>query len=539
MAQREVMRRERILGVWPLPPLERRIWEFDQTVNDRGIPIDREFATKAYELANREKKEMIAINNVKTGLENSNSNTQMLAWARLQGYDGMDPEIEEGHEDYPKYSLEKDIVKSQLKNNTNLTPLCREVLELRKQTSSTTYKKVSTLLRQVCPDDRLRGQFIYMGSSRCGRWSGTGLQFHNMARPTEIFEDEENIDRARDMIYEMDYEEIKRVFGSVLLTVKSNIRTTFVTRPGRRFNVSDLNAIETRVGAWVAGCQSLLEGFRSIKDFDPYMYFASQMTQIPYEVLMADKKSKDPAVKAKAKHHRQIAKPGVLGCIYRMGASTLQEYAEAMGVIMSLEQAEEVVKIFRNAYREIVAMWFTLEEAIADVLGGERVTREVGPNGCIKISKFVFDCGGNFRTILKIQLPSGRFLHYVDASIESTKMPWKDRNTGADVYKDTLCYAAQDQKTKQWTIVTSHGGKVFENIVQGMARDVLAEKLLKFEEEELPVVLHVHDEGGSETEDSPIAPGLNEMDRIMAESVLWAPGLPLAADGFQSAYYHK
>jgi DNA polymerase len=366
-----------------------------------------------------------------------------------------------------------------------------------------------------------------------------------MARPNEIFEDEENVDKARALIYAGDYDKIKELFESVLLVVKYNIRTAFVTQPGYRFNVSDLNAIETRVGAWMAGCESLLYGFRNIPDFDPYMDFAMKMTQIPYEVLMRDKKSKDPAIKARAKRHRQIAKPGVLGCIYRMGAVTLQEYAEGMGVVMTLEQAEEVVKIFREAYKEIVHMWFEIEKAIADVLaeGAVRVKRQIGPNGCIKFDKFVFTCTGSDgetypRTILRIQLPSGRYLHYMDASIQETKMPWKDKN-GNDVYKPTLVYATQDQKTKQWTQVTSHGGKVFENIDQGIARDVLAEKLLMFEEADLPVVLHVHDEGGSETENSDLAPGLATMNWIMAQPIDWAPGLPLGSDGFEGTYYHK
>lgn len=534
IAEREVMRREKLLGVMPLPILEKKIWLFDQQVNDRGLPVDMNFVENSLELASKEKDEKIKLNNFKTGLKNSNSRNQLIGWARKQGYDGRDPDDEK------KFSLEKEVVDSQLKNNKNLTPLCREVLEIRKSASSTSYQKMAAIKRQICEDGRLRNQFIYMGSSRCGRWSGNAVQLHNMARPNEIFEDEENIDKARALIYAKDYQAIKDLFQSVLLTVKYNIRTAFVTKPGNRFSVSDLNAIETRVGAWVAGCEPLLDGFRNIKDFDPYMDFASKMTQILYEVLMRDKKSKDPAVKARAKRYRQIAKPGVLGCIYRMSAPTLQEYAEGMGVEMTLEEAEQVVKIFRESYKEIIHMWFEIEGAVADVLaeGTVRVKREIGPNGCIKISKFVFNCNENPRTLLKIQLPSGRFLHYLDARIEDTLMPWKSQN-GEDVYKPALVYATQDQKTKQWATTTSHGGKVFENIVQGIARDVLAVKLLQFEDTGLPVVLHVHDEGGAETEDSPFAPGLLEMNHIMSQPIDWAPGLPLASDGFEGGYYRK
>jgi DNA polymerase len=123
IAEREVLRREKLLGVWPLPTTERKVWELDQRINDRGIPVDVNFVRRAYELANREKQEMIQLNNTKTGLSNSNSNTQLTNWAVEQGYKGLNPEDEK------KYSLDKDVVKAELKNNASITPLCREVLE--------------------------------------------------------------------------------------------------------------------------------------------------------------------------------------------------------------------------------------------------------------------------------------------------------------------------------------------------------------------------------------------------------------------------
>jgi DNA polymerase len=527
VAEREVLRREKLLGAWPMTLKEREIWLLDQKINDRGIPVDRDFVIKALELATREKREKIAENDKLTGLENSNSSEQMLDWVTDRGYRGLNKK--------GKSSLDKDAVAEQLKNNTDLDPLCRQVLMNRQSASSTSYRKMAAILRQINPDDRLRGQFIYMGSSRCGRWSGNAVQLHNMAKPNEVFEDEENIDKARALIYAMEYQKIKDLFQSVLLTVKYNIRTAFVTK--KRFNVSDLNAIETRVGAYVAGCQALLDVFD--RNLDPYLDYAMKMTQIPYESLARDIKSKDPVIKAKAKKYRQIAKPVVLGCIYRMGAAALQRYAEGYGVVMTLEEAEKVVKIFRESYKEIPQAWKTIEDGYMKVMKGPKgTTFEFGPNGCIKFDKFIFGSNDDVRTIFRIKLPSGRYLHYFDASIENTKMPWKDRD-GNDVYRETLCYATQDQETKQWIFITTHGGKVFENIVQGIARDVLAEKLLMFEAAEMPVVLHVHDEGATETGDGDLDPGLPTMSWIMAQPVSWAPGLALGSDGFEGQYYHK
>lgn len=316
----------------------------------------------------------------------------------------------------------------------------------------------------------------------------------------------------------------------------------------KRFNIADLSAIETRVGAWVAECQSLLDVFR--KGRDPYLDFAVKLTQIPYERLAADIKSKNPTIKAAAKKHRQIAKPGVLGCVYGLGGGQMGKtkngdpvkkglwgYAENMKVDMTQEQAREVVRIFRESYREIPQCWYALNGAVADVLkeGAIRVKRELGPNGCIKIDKITIQ---DRRPILRIQLPSGRFLHYLEARIEECMKPWKD-DKGEDVFGPTLVYASQDQITKQWSHVTSHGGKIFENIVQGIARDILSVCMLEIEKSGIQVCAHVHDECIGLTEDDIFAPGVLEMIEIMSRPIDWAPNLPLAADGFEARFYHK
>jgi len=541
VAEREVMRRLTLLGTMPLPPNERAIWVFDQTVNERGMPVNEEFVTKALKIAERAKKAAIAEQNRLTGLANANSGDQLLPWVTARGY--------------REESLEVECVESQLKNNPNLTPLCREVLLNKKAASSTSYTKFATILRQLSPDKRLRNLFVYMGSARCGRWSSNALQFHNMARPDVRFEDEDNVNKARAMVMAEDYEAIEKTFGkptpergdpgAVLLVIKSLLRTAFEAQEGNEFAVADENAIETRVGAWVSGCQALIDVF--LKGRDPYLDFAMKTTQIPYETLDFDLHNKlDKLKQAIAKKHRQNAKPGMLGCIYRMGAATLKEYAEGYGVVLTLEEAQAIVDVFRESYKEIVQMWYILEEAVSDVLKGANTVRFVGPNNCIKIDKTPIR---GRHPILRIQLPSGRYLHYMDARIESTKMPWQQK-TGEvdkdgkpimkDVYKPTLVYAGQDQKTHGWGMVTSHGGKIFENIVQGIARDVLAHVLLKFENERgLPICGHVHDEGLTEKSKDPFAPGVREMEWEMSQPIYWAPGLPLKGDGFESTYYHK
>ena len=220
ISEGELLRRERLLlGDELLPPSEKKLWLFDQTVNDRGMPVDVDFVTKMYKLAIRAKKEAKEGFEAMTGVKNANSPAQIKAWAKPQGY--------------PFDTLKKDTVTSALKDSElQITDLCRKALEMRAEAASTSYQKLGKILEMVSPDGRLRGQFIFMGSARCGRWAGNAVQFHNMARPVVVggfdFEDQKVVIDARRMVNAEDYDGIKAKYGSVLLVVKSLIRTVFV-----------------------------------------------------------------------------------------------------------------------------------------------------------------------------------------------------------------------------------------------------------------------------------------------------------------------
>jgi DNA polymerase bacteriophage-type len=227
VAEGELLRRMRLLGAMPLPPLEHALWLLDQKVNDRGMPVDILFVKKMYNLALKAKDEAKLKFENMTGVANANSPAQIKAWAATQGY--------------PYPSLNKDTVASALKDpNLQMSDLLRAALKLRKEAASTSYQKLGKILDAVFPDGRLCGQFIFMGSSRCGRWSGNAVQLHNFARPMLItapdgktydFEDQKVVREARAMVHAEDYDGIMKKYGTVLLVVKNLIRTVFVA-PG-------------------------------------------------------------------------------------------------------------------------------------------------------------------------------------------------------------------------------------------------------------------------------------------------------------------
>jgi DNA polymerase len=541
IAEEEVSRRMEILGALPLPEFERKVWIFDQKVNDRGVLVDVDFVTKALKLAERSKQEGLDEQNKATGLENANSTTQLLPWVQERGY--------------PFGTLRKDTIASVLKDpEVELSEECRAVLTKRLEAGSTSYTKLASILRNVSSDGRLRGQFVFMGASRTGRFSGNAVQLQNLARPTAEFENIDTLMQAREMIRREEYDEIKKRFGSVLTVVKNCLRSAFIAPEGHQLNVADLASIETRVIAWLAQSPGLSDVFA--KGRDAYLNMAVNFTGLPYEQLDAHLHSDNPTLKAAAKRHRQVAKPAILGCGYQLGGGDwgvnkygdkiktgLWGYAEAMNVQMEREQAHVLVRVFRESYPEIPKMWYELEKAIAAVLNPEatNTVRKVGPSGCITIDRINFEDneGRKLREpMLRLRLPSGRYLHYLDAAMEMTKMPWDD-DEGKPVWREALVYGGQNQTTKQWTRITSRGGKVFENLVQAIARDILCLQMLLMEEQDLLVVLHAHDEAVCETLKDVFARNFEDMIEIMKKEIFWAIGLLLGADGFCDSVYHK
>src|SRR5208282_2209783 len=165
---------ERAIGkrveVFPLEPSEQKMWFLDQKINRRGIAANKDFATKCFNLAQRNKDEYKNKLRTMTGLENPNSGPQMLSWVCPRGY--------------PFTSLRKEPVRAALDDKeVKLTDECRAALSILKYSKKTSYTKLEALTMALSDDGRLRDQFLFYGSPRAGRWTGRNVQLHNMARP--------------------------------------------------------------------------------------------------------------------------------------------------------------------------------------------------------------------------------------------------------------------------------------------------------------------------------------------------------------------
>lgn len=494
------------MAAFPLPKIEQRGWILDQKINDLGLPIDVPLARGSSGVAEEIKNGLRSQIKSLTGLENPNSQPQMLAWLKTQGYTFG--------------ALGKAFVARALNGECELTEVAREVLAIRKQSAKTSDSKLDAIINNVGSDGRLRYQFAFLGASRTGRFSAHGFQPQNLTTPAKEIKD--RLELAADLLRNGDTFALSLEFPNVMDAVTGTIRSTVKASPGKKLAVADESAIENRIIGWVTGCEAITQVFRDGKD--PYLDFASKMYEEPYEKLYAEFKAGD-------KTKRTNSKPATLGCGFGLGGGKefetkdgdivkggLWGYAWNMGVKLTQDEAHKSVQVFRDSYPEVVNFWYDLENAVIDSLKTKRVNH-IGP---ITIQAF-----GD--KLLRLLLPSGRGLHYIRPRIEQVEVHGK--------MKEGITCEGKDQKTHKWTRIKTYGGKLTENIVQAIARDVLLNGMLLADERGLPIVGHVHDEIICEVDQNVDA--LSVLKDCMMTSPSWAPDLLLGAEGYMAEVYRK
>lgn len=406
---REVMAR---LEPFAMPDSEWQMWFLDQKINQAGFPINRKFVANADRLSRVEQARLLKIMAEETGLVNANSGAQLLGWLRERGY--------------PYADLTKDSVAKCLDREQG-TDEVREILLLRQDSSKTSVKKYPTILRATCDDDRLRGTLQFGGASRTLRWAGRITQFQNLPRPVKWLESQ--IDAASRIVESSNQlSDMHLYYPDVMPVLTSLIRSSIQAHPGKILNVADLASIETRVLGWLAGCKGILDVYAA--GLDAYRAFASIVYKKNYELI--------------TKAERNICKPAVLGCGYSLGTVGLKAYAESMFVEMTMEEAELAKKTYRETYWEVPVLWDKLKEAAFYVVQTGKPT---------SIDHLRFDAKGPF---LRIQLPSGRHLHYFKPRIETLEAPWSTPDRYAEV--DALTYMGVNQKTRKWERISTHAG---------------------------------------------------------------------------------
>lgn len=468
-----------------VPAFDDQLYIADQEINDRGVLIDRQLVENAERFDTEYKAQLAHQAKTLTGLDNPNSPAQLKRY--LQETTGSEVE-----------TLNKKVL-ADLKDQLAEYPDAQELIELRQDMAKTSSKKYTAMLKCVCSDGRIHGLLQFYGAARTGRWAGRLVQVQNLPQNHLA-----SLDYARSLVKRGDLEEFTDNYSNPTHVLSELIRTAFVAAPGHTFHVCDFSAIEARVIAWLAGENWVLDVFREGGDI--YCRTASKMFGVPVEKHGANAEL------------RQKGKIAVLALGYGGGVSAL----EAMGgarLGLSEDEEKEIVQLWRKSNQNITQLWQTLEAAaIKAIQTGESV----------RVNRGIVV--GRQWGMLTITLPSGRTLCYPRVSIGI------ERNDGRRGDHEIIEYEGTNQTTKKWGKIRTYGGKLTENVVQAIARDILGVVILRAREAGLPVVFHIHDEIIVEA-----APGqtLQQVEDLFSKPITWCSDLPLKGAGYTTPYYLK
>lgn len=475
----EIEIRHRLDKIITVPEREQLLWQLDQKINDYGVRLDVPMVEKIVAYDDQRSAELMQEAAQITGLSNPNSVAQLKVWLNKQGV-----EVD---------SLNKDTLAEILAGD--LPDNVRRVLEIRQATGKTSTAKYSKMLDAVNKDDRLRGILQFYGANRAGRWTGKLVQVHNLAKNYMT-----DLDIARALAVDGDFDLMQALYGETSFIFSELVRTAFIPSEGHKFVVSDFSAIEARVVAWVAGEQWVLDAFREGKDI--YCETASMMYHVPVEKH------------GQNAHLRQKGKIAVLACGYQGGVGAMKQMDK--GGSIPEEELQSVVDQWREANPKIVKLWRSCELAAKAAIDDHKMH--------VIQQNVSFSYRNNN---LYITLPSGRSLCYFGARLKEGK------------YGDQIIYKGVNQTTKKWEDTETYGGKLVENIVQGIARDCLAEAMLRVASLGYQIVMHVHDEMIVDTDDPEPTEALKEINKQMGTAIDWAQGLPLKGDGYVCDFYKK
>jgi len=359
-----------------------------------------------------------------------------------------------------------------------------EILRIRQQLGLTSTAKYAALKEALCADSRLRDTFVYHAAST-GRWGGKLVQLQNL--PKGSF----NSDLGVEMINGYDYDTLLAMYPNLMELFSSCIRGMFIAAPGHDLIVADYAAIEARVLMWFCGEENAVKMFREGKDI--YV---------------------DMAGKIGGNATRQLGKQATLGCGYGIGAAKFRATCRTYKIEISDELAAKAVNTYRTAYPGVVKMWYAQERAAI-----QAVTR----GGRVPCGGVTWEKRGDF---LWCRLPSGRELAYHKPEI-----------TPREDDQPRLSYTTTDSMTKKYVRKDTYGGKIIENIIQGISRDILAAALLEAEKRGYKPVMHVHDEIVVEVPEG--VGSAREFEELICRAPAWAAGCPISAEAWRGKRYRK
>lgn len=581
IAMRECSRR---MPTWNYPNKELALWHLDQRINDRGVHIDTalaEAALRAVDLAQEGlREETLAATNGE--VESANKRDALLQHI-MEAYGVPLPDMQ-------KATLERRIA------DPDLPEGLRELLRIRLQVATTSTSKYKTLLRCVSSDGRLRGLLQFNGAARTGRWAGRLWQPQNL--PSRGLLPQSQIAMGIEAMLG-DFAHL--IFPNVMHLTSSAIRGCITAPPGKKLVVADLSNIEGRDQAWLAGESWKLKAFAEFDTVQladgtwmtgPEFFRLCRENNKPElaedakgEAIrkghdlykMSYGKSFNVRPEDVTKDQRQVGKVQELALGYEGGVGAFVTFAAGYSIDLD-ELADKASRFipgdvwgqanimlqwhrdkgrdpaaalgladktwlvcesfklgWRTGHANIKTYWKDLDTAVREAISNPGTTY---PCGKVRIRR-----DGAW---LRIVLPSGRALCYPSPKLEAEKRKKVDADAvDLDVLEEEtptgrtkITYMGLNQYTRKWSRLDTYGGKLFENICQAAARDVMAENMQRIEDAGYAIVLTVHDEIIAEAPDTPEY-NADHLAALLCANPPWALDMPLAAAGFEAYRYKK
>jgi DNA polymerase len=464
-----------------LSPRERKVFEADHRINQRGLNVDTLLVGRLHVLAGQAKlglsRELVRLTNGQ--VTTPNQVAKLREWLTDRGVDL--PDLRRG-------TVARALLDPSLADGP------RAALQARLDASRSSVAKLDAILSAQSPDGRVRGCFQYYGAGRTGRWAGRRLQPQNLFRGSIT---PEAVQDALVAILRRNagVEDLTLLFqDSPMGVLASCLRSTIQAAPGHKLVVVDLSQIEARVLAWLAGQQDVLTVFATGKDI--YVETARKVGSL----------------------NRQLGKVLVLACGFGMGPERFRLTAAGFGLVLEIDECERLVAAWRQTNSRIVDFWWEAHRVLM------RVTARVGAQERLGRLVFVRRPG-----MVTVRLPSGRHLVYRHPRVEANP----------DNGHAEFTYMGPAGGSSGWTRLRSWPGKLVENIVQATARDVMADAMIELDAWGTPLTGTVHDELIAEVPVDQADAVYRDMQQVMAQTPFWAQGLPMGAAGFVASRYQK
>jgi DNA polymerase bacteriophage-type len=478
-AQDVVVEQELAKQLPPLNAFERRVFLLDADMNDYGFPIDVPLVKKALaivrEFDQRLRKRATELTD---GIAPTQRNA-ILQWLQEEGADIQ--------------TLQAQEVKDLLLDKA-LPPHLREVLEIRLEAGKAGVKKLAAMLNAVCLDGRVRGGFLHYGAGT-GRWAGRLVQPHNFPRG-----DAAGQDTYLELVSRGDSDLLEILYSRPMAQMSASMRGFIKAPDGARFDVADYSAIEARGLAWVADERVMLERYRRHEDV--YRAMAMEVYRVAQDRVTNEQ--------------RRIGKNLVLGAGYQLSGGKFPEFCASQGVHVTKEFGERAIQLYRQSVPRIVQYWSDVESA---------AIKTVTTHKSVTLRSVTFECADN---MFQIQLPSGRALCYPQPAVE------EDSRGAFPRWQLTF----GREFGGRWLRESTYGGKLVENIVQAIARDLMVEGMWTARKSGMRLAMTVHDEIVVETpEEAPRT--AQDFAQLISRVPEWATGMPLEAKGFTCKRYRK